>query len=1115
MNQIWGKRDADDCHVHGFFGSLSRIRGLAQHARASDSRIMNETGGDSSRGDGLPPVAEQAVPPSVTSSNDPSSPTEDPVTRTLRFLSTASTETLGGIAVGIAACTYLVLGKLGLILIGAFGGVVLHATWEGQSVLAGNIEESRREKGLDVIKRILDLRDSRTRDEESEDEEQVMGATFEGFQPETQTALKDLVDAVIRDYVKWWYNPILPKDLSFPAASRQTLTKFILAISQHLSRKRPADTFLDFLTNSSSIVIVFLNELSTALSPTQGTNVPTTEAVYTYLSANPESNLANILNEKQQTKKFKLIAEDILQNFLEKNAYDCDPARTFLREILAGIVLEMTLKSCSKPEWLNGWIVYLLEEGEPDISQAIDAGMGTDLSSPFHDLDGNMGNINLAKVSGSKSESQNQESKKHKKRLSKAEEAMEEAMEEAKRLSQLIAEEEAKNSQNQATPEETPNASGTPVEQNAHSPALTTALTMNGTTTKNQHSEPLSVLPASSASGSVVESPISPQTPKEVAPLAPQQIQQIQQPQHTTPFTSFDQIVPAVPLALSEEPRPRQKTLSLTLVNANIIIHDDSTSADKGKIRNKPTGDYLVQIEPASSDFPGWMIVRKYPDFEKLHEVLRRIAQISGVAAFTEQHNALPNWKEHTKPSLRGELERYLREACWHPSLAESEGMKRFLEKDQEQTMPGMKNTFTGIPNAFESMGKGMLDVLASAPKGVAEGGKAIGGGISGVFTNIGNLGQKRASTNGSSTNVSMHTAGRASTSVLPRMDSTSSIMSNRKARASEDSLRASPLVQTQPQKLPDMERRPSYASIAEAENEREPRISTSGRSSMSGRRSTPHSRDPSRAPPSRKATPLSSPTSSMIDGMKLPPPPSTIRGDYSPTGDTSSVPATSDIASTSRNSTSTAPTSRPSTSTAPSQSSPSRPSLSTPRRSSVQVNNALPKKPRKDWAPLDEPETRVAVELLFAVISELYTLSSAWKFRRTLLNAAKTFLLRPGNPSLSSIQSLIQDSVIASNTSDAGIASHIRKLRENTMPTEEELKAWPAEMTMEEKERLRIKARKLLVERGVPAALTGVMGQAATGEAMGRVFDCLQIEEVNRGLMFGMLLQCVRAVTH
>jgi len=291
------------------------------------------------------------------------------------------------------------------------------------------------------------------------------------------------------------------------------------------------------------------------------------------------------------------------------------------------------------------------------------------------------------------------------------------------------------------------------------------------------------------------------------------------------------------------------------------------------------------------------------------------------------------------------------------------------------------------------------------------------------------------------------------------------------------------------------MERRPSSNSIAEDTNENEPRVS-SARSSMSGRRSTNHSRDPSRAP--SRTTPLSSPTQEniprRIDEIKLPPPPSDIADDYG-------VPI-EESSATARTSTSTAP-------------SPGRPSLSTPRRLSVPVVQTPARKIRKEPAPLSEAETRVAVELLFAVINELYTLSSAWNIRRTLLSAAKTFLLRPNNPSLNSIQSLIQDSVIASNTTDAGIAAQLRKLRENTMPTEEELKAWPAEMSMEEKERLRIKARRLLVERGVPAALTGVMGQAATGEAMGRVFDCLQIEEVARGLIFGLLLQCVRAVTH
>ncbi|KAH7419887.1 putative meiotically up-regulated gene protein [Cadophora sp. MPI-SDFR-AT-0126] len=1043
-------------------------------------------------------------------------PEEDLTTRALRFLSTASPETIGVIAIGLAASTYLILGRFGLLLIGTVGGVVLHAAWEGQCHAVGSMEEIRREKGLDVIKRLLDVREilKSGLDDEITQDDRLVGNSFEDFRPETAAALNELVDSVMRDYVKWWYQPILPNEESFPRASRTTLTKFILAISQHLSRKRHADTFLDFLTNSSSIVIVFLNELSTAISASQG-NVPPVEAVHAYLVAHPASNLANILNEKQQSKKFKMVAEDVLQSFLEKQTYDCDPARLFLREILGGLILQKTLTSCSKPEWINGWIVYLLEEGEPDFSQAIDAGMGgrgsdEAHSGPFHDIDGNVGNVGLVKPS--KVEKQTLEMKGHKKRLSKAEEAMEEAMEEAKRLSQLIADEDAKRIRDQRDlMEDVPEAVVAAVEQTAQSLRLDTSpLTTraNGSSSDAERSLTNGALKPSQTAASPESKALQPTTPVFQDSVAQSQPQDsLSSPQsstsptskHTPAFTSFDQIVPrAVHLALQDEsPMRRRKTVSLTLHNANIIIHDDSTSSDKGRLRSKPSADYLVQIEPVSSDHPGWMIVRRYPDFETLHEVLRRIAQVSGVKAFTEQHQSLPNWKEHTKSSLRGEMERYLRDALWYKELAESEGMKRFLEKDQGQATSTSKNGFPGIgwptPSAFETMGKGMLDVLTSAPKGVAEGGKAIGGGITGVFTNIGNLGQKKVA-NGT------HVAGRSSTSTLPRMDSMNSIVaSSRSGRASEDSLRTTPIISTQPSMLPTM---PRQNSIAESENEREAPVSA--RSSMSGRRSLPQSRDHSRAPSSRRGTPLSSPIHGVMDDMKLPPPPGEIADDYGSYPDDSSMNSRTES------------NVRTSTSTVPSQPSPGRPSLSGTRRSSIQVASTPAKKhrPQKEQTPLTEAETKVAVELMFAVTNELYTLSSAWNIRRTLLNAAKTFLLRPANPSLAAIQCLIQDSVIASNTSDAGVAAHIKNIRASSLPTEDELRQWPAEMSTEEKDKLRLKARKLLVERGVPTALTGVMGQAATGEAMGRIFDCLQVEEVAKGLVFGLLLQGVRAVT-
>lgn len=855
-------------------------------------------------------------------------------------------------------------------------------------------------------------------------------------------------------------------------------------------------------------MIVFLNELASALA--QGSSLPPSEAVASYLAANPDSSLANVLSREQQSKKFKIIAEDVLQNFIDKQTYNCDPARSFLREILAGVVLESTLTTCSKPEWINGWIVYLLENGEPDFNQAIDAGMGAkdDSLSSFIDFDGNMGNVSLAKPKKLKSDPYNrQEAQRHKKRLSKAEEAMEEAMEEAKRLSQLMAEEDERRQKSGDTATESRNTlDDNHTDSNSHT-------TKNGaisepTTRQIQPSD------QEKARNSLIDVEIPPPLPARKtttddseklsallqssdssSPSLDGQSYQIadanESSQSRSAFTNFDQIVPPAPL-------PRRETLTLTLLNASITIYDDSTPNEKGKLRSKPNGDYLVQIEPSSSQHPGWMIVRRYPDFETLHEVLRRIAQISGVAAFTEQHNTLPSWKDHTKASLRGELERYLREALWYLPLAESVGMKRFLEKDQGQMPTASKSSGLGwpTPSAFEAMGKGMFDVLTSAPKGVAEGGKAIGGGITGVFNNISNLGQKKQTP----PPIPAQTAPRTSTSTLPRSESTVSLSGTRKSRPSEDSLRPS-IIQTQPAMIPPMERRPSYQSIAEDDSEQDRRGSMSARSSMSGMRSLTQSRDPSRAP-SIRGTPISSPTHNLAGEFKLPPLPADIPDDYG-----------SAFAKTHSRTESSATTAWTPTSTAPLQQSPGRPSMSSSREN-IQLSQAPARKVRKEAAPLSESETRVAVELLFAVINELYTLSSAWNIRRTLLTAAKTFLLRPGNPSLSSIQSLVQDSVIMSNTSDAGMASHLRKMRENTLPTVEELKAWPSELSVEEKERLRVKARRLLVERGVPAALTGVMGNAATAEAMGKVFDCLQVEEVARGLIFGLLLQGVRAVT-
>jgi hypothetical protein len=531
-------------------------------------------------------------------------------------------------------------------------------------------------------------------------------------------------------------------------------------------------------------------------------------------------------------------------------------------------------------------------------------------------------------------------------------------------------------------------------------------------------------------------------------------------------FTSFDQLPPQQLMTAGEE--DRVAIPPLTLHNATITIFDDTDPSDRATLKQKPIQDYLIQIEPASSHYPGWMIVRRYPDFEILHEVLRRIAAISGAAVFAQAHTILPNFKAHTKATLREALERYLVDAMRFPSLAESEGMKRFLEK--ERGMDKSPSTKAGFgwptPGAFEKVGKGMMDVLTQAPKEVAGGGKALIGGVSGV------LGNKKRTTS-SVTNVAP-LPPRSSTSNPPLPPRLENISQTSVARQSSDSLNASPVVDVQPAPVAMMERKPSTPVDSPVRTKSKP-----------GSRSS-----------SRPASTRDSVDAMIAMGgdqiLSLPPRPSDIEENYAPT--TKSKPAAD-----------TLPELPPRKSTSTVRSSTDLPAQSP----------ALKKRPtQRAKPPLNEQETQMVVELIFATITELYQLSSAWALRKTLLTAAKTFLLRPGNPQLESIRQLLQTTVLDANTSDEGIATHLRKMRENALPTVEELKAWPAELSGEEKEKLRRKARRLLVERGMPQALTSVMGQAASGEALGKVFDCLQMEDVARGLVFGLMLQGMRAVT-
>lgn len=135
----------------------------------------------------------------------------------LNFLSTSSNEKLAAVLVFLTIVTYIVLGRLGLLLIGVALGVMLHASWEGahsHGEEGPHLPRKRKELALEVSKRLLDwpnrviFAELETQDKDngnsvtSPEDLSAADLDFKTFRPATAAALRLLTDAVIKDYVK-------------------------------------------------------------------------------------------------------------------------------------------------------------------------------------------------------------------------------------------------------------------------------------------------------------------------------------------------------------------------------------------------------------------------------------------------------------------------------------------------------------------------------------------------------------------------------------------------------------------------------------------------------------------------------------------------------------------------------------------------------------------------------------------------------------------------------------------------------------------------------------------------------------------------------------------------
>lgn len=730
---------------------------------------------------------------------------------------------------------------------------------------------------------------------------------------------------------------------------------------------------------------MFLNELSTAFENVGSSGTPE-ETVRRYLEQNPDSSLANVLADQQQRKKLNIIADDVLSSFMDASAYGCAPLRTFCREILCGVVLESSIANLSRPECINSWIIHLFSEGESEIMNAIDAGVEgarkqgvTAPKRPGDMADAPLPASRESFDSNSKSPSQTYEE-----RFEYADKATEEAMTEAKRLSALIAAQDLQ--QCEPTDE---NSSGTPVTLQGE-PALTSGVLPELKSAEElgpRISPDAAIRRTTSEAGTELESALS-------SPV---------QASHSSP-PNLHQDLPLAPL---------------TLHRASISVDDGSEPSD-ALIRSKPMSNYMLQVEPTSYQRAGWMVFRTYKDFESLHETLATISRLNKIQSFADNYSFLPTWKGLTNGALAKSLEKYLRAALQHELLAECERMRRFLGKEGP-VGPDLKNMstkpgFFPAQAALENVGRGVLDALTNAPRGVSSGGKTVLSGMTGVF------GANSSKKPSSFANVD-----------TPALDRTAHPRDTAQPSRSDE-----PISATQPSSSDGAVDNPRNMKAALARGSSDP--SSGGVAGVNTGLKTRQQEDVPRPDESPEKSP-----NALNAGAAGPLVEHSISGDHT--------------------------------------------------------------------TSITHEETRIAIELIFAVINELYTLSSAWNIRRTLLNAAKSFILRPGNPNLETIRDLLQNSMIDANTSDEALGLYLAKLRENALPTKSELDLWPPPPSEAEKERLRESARRVFVQRGLPQALTSVMGAAASREALEKVFDCLQVQSVARGFVFSVLLQALRAV--
>ncbi|KTW30056.1 uncharacterized protein T551_02000 [Pneumocystis jirovecii RU7] len=470
--------------------------------------------------------------------------------------------------------------------------------------------------------------------------------------PMIATSLSLLFDNLMKSYIEDWYFPI-SKDGSFPTACRMLFDHFSLSFYQHLASKSSYDIMMLFFIQCSNTIIVALRELRSALSfSTDDHNI--ISVISAYVAQNPGSALSRLLDQPLQRERFRFESENLMKFLGKKEDLDCSILRTLMREMFTVQIFENVVDICSSADFINEWIIYLYDN--------------------------------------EKSHETNEEQSQKK---SEVQLAMEKAMEEAAEMTKLL-QDKAENQESPLSEHPSPimfNEVITPEKRDYFRRSSVTCFvspirSRTSSPDGRHHFKPF----CHSKSGSPDRSRLGLYDLKELKPSinAPQDV-----------FLEKDTS------SLSKESL-FQADISLSYVNSEL--------SPKKIIKSKWSINFLIIVEPAGGQMPGWVIIKKYSDFESLHEVLRRLAAVSGLHSFAKE---LPHWKNISYEDLRISLENYLRKALKSRDLSDSHAMKSFLDKQSKS------DGFSGKRKSWQQL-RTVSDGVRDVIKAPATGGRAI-----------------------------------------------------------------------------------------------------------------------------------------------------------------------------------------------------------------------------------------------------------------------------------------------------------------------------------------------------------------------------------------------------